>query len=52
MRDFGLCRICFRELANKGEIPGLKNQVGNKFMDPISDMLTRIRNASAVNKET
>lgn len=23
MRVFGLCRICFRELANKGEIPGL-----------------------------
>ncbi|MEK7609339.1 MAG: 30S ribosomal protein S14, partial [Patescibacteria group bacterium] len=20
----GLCRICFRELANKGEIPGVK----------------------------
>jgi len=24
MRQFGLCRICFRELANKGEIPGIK----------------------------
>ncbi|MFC1612385.1 type Z 30S ribosomal protein S14 [Patescibacteria group bacterium] len=24
MRDFKLCRICFRELANKGEIPGVK----------------------------
>lgn len=23
MRDFGLCRICFRELARKGEIPGI-----------------------------
>ncbi|PIP15813.1 MAG: type Z 30S ribosomal protein S14 [Candidatus Portnoybacteria bacterium CG_4_8_14_3_um_filter_44_15] len=23
-RKFGLCRICFRELANKGEIPGIK----------------------------
>lgn len=23
MRDFNLCRICFRELASKGEIPGL-----------------------------
>lgn len=22
--DFGLCRICFRELANRGEIPGVK----------------------------
>ena len=24
MRDFGLCRICFRELALMGEIPGVK----------------------------
>ena len=24
MRKFGLCRICFRELANKGQIPGIK----------------------------
>ena len=24
MRDFALCRICFRELANRGEIPGVK----------------------------
>lgn len=24
MRDFGLCRICFREMAGKGEIPGVK----------------------------
>jgi len=24
MREFGLCRICFREMANKGEIPGIK----------------------------
>lgn len=23
MRDFDLCRICFRELASKGEIPGV-----------------------------
>lgn len=23
MRDFGLCRICFRELASRGEIPGV-----------------------------
>jgi len=22
--DFNLCRICFRELASKGEIPGVK----------------------------
>jgi len=24
MRKFGLCRICFRELANEGLIPGVK----------------------------
>ncbi len=23
MRDFGLCRCCFREMANKGLIPGI-----------------------------
>ncbi|HPD19663.1 MAG TPA: type Z 30S ribosomal protein S14 [Candidatus Pacearchaeota archaeon] len=24
IRKFGLCRICFREMANRGEIPGVK----------------------------
>lgn len=24
IKKFGLCRICFRELANKGQIPGVK----------------------------
>ncbi|MBI5732836.1 type Z 30S ribosomal protein S14 [Candidatus Jorgensenbacteria bacterium] len=24
MRDFNLCRICFRELASRGEIPGIR----------------------------
>lgn len=24
MRDFGLCRICFREMANNGELPGVR----------------------------
>ena len=24
MRDFGLCRICFRENAEKGLIPGIR----------------------------
>jgi len=23
MRDFNLCRICFRELADNGQIPGI-----------------------------
>ncbi len=24
MRKFGVCRLCFRELANRGEIPGVR----------------------------
>jgi len=24
MRKFNLCRICFRELASRGEIPGIR----------------------------
>ncbi len=24
LRQFNLCRICFRELASKGQIPGIK----------------------------
>jgi len=24
MRDFGLCRICFREFASQGVVPGVK----------------------------
>ncbi|MDD4332726.1 MAG: type Z 30S ribosomal protein S14 [Patescibacteria group bacterium] len=24
IRDFGLCRICFRELADNGDLPGIK----------------------------
>lgn len=24
MRDFNMCRICFRELAASGDIPGIK----------------------------
>jgi len=24
MRQFELCRICFRELANEGELPGVR----------------------------
>jgi len=24
MRDFDLCRICFREMASSGKIPGVK----------------------------
>lgn len=24
MRDFGICRICFRELAENGDLPGIR----------------------------
>ena len=24
IRDFGICRLCFRKLALRGEIPGVK----------------------------
>ena len=24
MRQFGMCRICFRTLANQGKLPGVK----------------------------
>lgn len=24
LKDFGICRICFRELAYKGQLPGVK----------------------------
>ena len=24
LKKYGICRICFRELASKGEIPGVK----------------------------
>ena len=25
LRKYGICRICFRELANEGKLPGVKN---------------------------
>ncbi len=24
IRDFGICRICFRKMANEGKLPGVK----------------------------
>ena len=50
IRKFGMSRNAFRKLASEGLIPGVKKaslQSGDKIMviDPISDMLTRIRNA-------
>ena len=50
-RKFGLCRICLRQLAHQGVIPGMTKsswwgcEVG-VLTDPIADMLTRIRNAN------
>ena len=55
-KKFGLCRICLRELAHQGAIPGMtKSQlVGDAEMmtDPIADMLTRIRNANKAMHDT
>ena len=59
MRRFGLNRINFREKASKGEIPGItkssweegkERYMSLQSTDPIADLLTRIRNASAVGK--
>ena len=30
MRKFGLCRICFREMALKGDIPGVTKLAGRR----------------------
>ena len=50
LRKFGLCRICFRELAlgEKSRAcarPAGKGNEGMSLTDPVADMLTRIRNA-------
>ena len=52
LRKFGVCRLCFRELAVAGLIPASRRPRGKvkrkgiteMTMDPISDMLTTIRN--------
>ena len=31
MRQFGISRVTFREMANQWIIPGVKKQVGNKI---------------------
>ena len=51
LKKYGICRICFRELAYQGQIPGVKKSSweGGYVMvvsSPIADMLTRIRNAN------
>ena len=53
-RKFGICRICFRNLASDGLIPGVRRRVGEDdttmMTDPIADMLTRIRNATRIER--
>ena len=36
LRKYGICRICFRELAYKGEIPGVK-KASWKFLKEVND---------------
>ena len=31
MRFFGICRICFRNLASSGQLPGIKNHLGRRL---------------------
>ena len=51
LRKFALCRICFRDLAREGYPPGrdqgelVRRSEHEHDMDPIADLLTRIRNA-------
>ena len=58
LRKYGICRVCFRELAYKGQIPGVKKSSWEKeaksmtMSDPIADMLTRIRNANTAKHDT
>ena len=54
LKKYGICRICFRELAYKGQIPGVKKASWEvqEMTDPIADMLTRIRNALIVKHDT
>lgn len=41
LRKFGICRICFRELAYKGQIPGVKK--ASKYK---RDKLKRVQKAT------
>ena len=54
LRKFGVCRICFRELAHEGKIPGVSKRrlTRMQITDTIADLLTRIRNASTAKHAT
>ena len=50
-RKFGVCRMCLRQMAHNGELPGVTKSswqrcIDMNMTDPIADMLTRIRNAN------
>ena len=42
IRDFELCRICFRQLAWQGVIPGVKRQVGEPSEERMGILLSLI----------
>ena len=46
LRKYGICRICFRELAYKGQIPGVRKAASKAAKtDCIKVMLSRIRHS-------
>ena len=49
MRQFGISRVTFREMANFGLIPGVKKQVGKliKFTNYVYRSNSRLLNASS-----
>ena len=57
-RKFGICRICFRRHGQrrpdprrpKGDLVTAKGEDTAMMTDPIADMLTRIRNANAIER--
>ena len=47
LRKYGICRVCFRELAYKGEIPGVKKASWRN--SPRQKEILRRRKASSKN---
>ena len=35
LRDFGICRVCFRKMANEGLIPGVRKSSWQAFSLPL-----------------